>query len=95
MGTQNTLLKHTISDISKIILEYAFKLEKTRKTRDYFELGYYEKCVEVMKDIDSLYISKNNRSVLISELFKCGCYGEHMKIVELMIEKNAVNWNWD
>ena len=45
MKTQNLLLQHTIPVISDLIFEYSFKCEKTG---DYFELGYYEKCVEIM-----------------------------------------------
>ena len=94
METQIILLKYTIPDISKIILEYAFKLEKIRRTKDYFKLGYYEKCVEIMKDIDSLNIIESYKFILVSKLFKDSCYEGHMRIIELMIEKGADNWNW-
>ena len=93
MEIQSILLQYTISDISKFILEYAFKCEKVRITNDYFELGYYEKCVEIIKDIDSLDIEKFKKNNLISKLLEDSCCGGHMRIVELMIEKNADNWN--
>ena len=93
METQNILVQYTISDISKLILDYAFKCDKTRRTNDYFKLGYYEKCMEIMKDIDSLNISKKYKHILVSILLEDSCYGGNMQIVELMIEKGATYWN--
>lgn len=82
MNTQNSILRHTILDISKNILDYAFKCDKIS---DYFELGYYEKCKETIEEVLLMNITKMYKNYILKALFGYSCYGGYIQIVKLTI----------
>ena len=70
METKKILLEYTIPDISRIILDYAFRCSLQKY---YFELGYYEKCVIVLEEISHLDINRVNLGLLLNSLLYESC----------------------
>ena len=93
METENILSKYTISVIAQIILNYAFKGEKMC---DYFVLGYYEKCCEIINEVESLNIYAKFKDDILNQLLYGACNGGNMGITKLLIwrEYGANDWNY-
>jgi len=88
MNTNNVLLEYTIPVIKDMILEYAFKYIHKKEL---FELGYYERCVEILDEIFHLdyikYIKPEAFVQLLDGLFFKSCKGGHMKLTKLLIKR--------
>ena len=89
MTTRNILLEYTIPDICDIILDYA---SEPKSKKEYFRLGDYERCVEIIDEIRNLDITKKNLVLLYNSLLIEACKGGHAKIFNLLMENGANDW---
>lgn len=84
METRKILHLYVSTDIVNIILDYAFKYEYQKEL---FELGYYEKCVELMNSIQKFYMGNPLILYLLEFMLKLSCENGYMSIVKVMLDK--------
>ena len=86
METRKILNNYVINDITTVILDYAFK---SHTIDDYFILGYYEKCIEIIDEIHNLDIAKENLVLILNSLLFEACSGKHIEIVKLVMKRGG------
>jgi len=74
---RSTVLRYLIPDLTQLVLKYCWP-EKSDICELYY-YGNYEKILTINNNWD--------------DGLPCACFGGHMKIVLLLIEKGATNWN--
>ena len=75
------LSKFALPEICGIISDYAFK--RTRK-KDVFRLGNYEDCVKILKEVNKLKISKEQKQRIYNCILLLACAGGFTKIIDLV-----------
>ncbi len=78
-------------DLTNLILLFAFDFENLEYEISVFMCGYYERCNEILIEINELSLSKSNRSKLLQKLFNLACVGGNEGIIKLF-DKQNVNW---
>jgi len=68
-------------DLIQLIINIAFTC---KNTKDYFKLGYYEKCIELIKNVNKLTWEFELKYKLLDRYLYEACLGGHMKIVKIL-----------
>lgn len=66
-----------------------YESEEVKFTKkDTFEFGPYEKCVEILNEIDEQIKNERSKAMSLMNLFVISCKGGHIPIIELIIHRS-------
>lgn len=80
---------YIVSNISELIITFIFNVTCTRTT---MKKGFYKDCCDILYQIHTLEIRKENKRKLYNSLFPYACMSGNIEIIDLMIARGA-RWN--